>query len=349
VEDLTSEDAVTQLADRLRAELARPFELAGREYFVSASVGVAVSDPDADGPEDLLRDADAAMYQAKDRGRNQIAAFDSTLRGRLLRRLDLVHDLHRSIERDELLLHYQPLVDVATGEVAGLEALLRWVHPEQGVIPPGEFIPVAEDTGLILELGDWVIREAIRQIAVWNAARPSDRPLFVSVNVSARQLGGGSLLDTVAEALATAGVPGGQLCLEITESALMADPELAASVLHGARALGARVAIDDFGTGYSSLAYLRELPVGVLKIDRTFVAGLDSDGRDLALIQAVLGLAEEFGMIACAEGVETSTQLEKLHAAGCTLAQGYLFARPQPAAELSALIGIEAPVRYASG
>ena len=330
IEDLGDERLVLGLAERIAAAFAEPVPVGGRDLALSASVGVAVTAGDGT-PEDLLRDADAAMYRAKERGRDRIEVFDQSLRERVTRRLETENDLRRAIAEGELRTHYQPKVRIDTHEIIGVEALVRWEHPERGLVPPGDFIPLAEETGLIVALGEWVLRDACRQAASWDVT--------VSVNLSRRQLEQEDLVELVAATLAATGLPPERLCLEITESTVMRDPERSLETLRALKALGVGLAIDDFGVGYSSLSQLKHLPpVDLLKIDKSFVDNLVSGVEDRAIVTAILSLAGAYGMTSIAEGVEDERQAETLSALGCELAQGYLFARPQPAEALHATL-----------
>jgi EAL domain-containing protein (putative c-di-GMP-specific phosphodiesterase class I) len=278
-----------------------------------------------------LRDADAAMFSAKELGRDRVELFDETMRNRVVERLEIEKSLRRALLREELRVHYQPLVRFDRSEVIGFEALLRWEHPERGLLNPADFLAIAEDTGLIVSIGAWVLHEACRQAALWAADEAPDvAPLAVSVNLSARQLGHPDLVATVAEALAISGLPPHLLVLEITESVLMTDRELAVTILRALRSLGVRMSIDDFGTGQSSLGYLKTLPVDSLKIDRSFVDGLGSDPDDSAIVAAVVHMGHALGLTVTAEGIETPLQLSELRSLGCDLGQGFYFARPQP-------------------
>jgi diguanylate cyclase (GGDEF)-like protein len=321
-EDFADEADVLELAERVAGAFAAPMAVAGRELALSASIGVALMGG-AETPEDLLRDADAAMYRAKERGRDRIEVFDETLRERVTKRLELENDLRRAISGGELRTHYQPKVRIDTREIVGVEALVRWEHPERGLVPPGDFIPLAEETGLIIDLGAWVLRDACSRAASWDVT--------VSVNLSRRQLGQEDLLELVAATLAETGLPAERLCLEITESTVMRDPERSLETLRALKALGVALAIDDFGVGYSSLSQLKHLPpVDLLKIDKSFVDNLASGVEDRAIVTAILSLAGAYGMTSVAEGVEDADQVAALEALGCELAQGFLFARPQP-------------------
>jgi diguanylate cyclase (GGDEF)-like protein/PAS domain S-box-containing protein len=327
LEDLPHEQAAAEGTERLLSAFDQPFLLAGREHVVTASAGVVVAEAGADA-ETTLRDADAAMYRAKERGRARVERFDRELRDELLWRVELARELHGSVERGELRVDYQPMVRLCDDVIVGAEALLRWHHPVHGVIAPNEFIPVAEEHGLIVQIGHCVLDEALQQVRRWNDRRPGREPLTVAVNLSVHQLTEGDLVETVALLLRRHGVPASQLCLELTESVLMEEPAAGRAVLRRLRDLGVAIAIDDFGTGYSSLAYLRELPVTMLKIDRSFVTGLGTDERDSRVIAAIIGLAHEFGMTTLAEGVETTAQLAELRHLGCGVAQGFLLHQP---------------------
>ena len=276
--------------------------------------------------DELLRDADTAMFEAKDRGRAQHVVFDEALRGRARARLEMLSDLRDAYAGGELHLVYQPIVELSTGKPSGVEALVRWNHPVRGPIAPSEFIPLAEETGFITQLGDWVLRNATREVASW-----PDQNLRCSVNLSARELADPCLLDRVQKALEISGLSPQRLTLEVTETAVMVDVDEAVRVLEQLKRLGVRVAIDDFGTGYASLGYLRRLPVDVLKIDRSFVSGLEERPEELTIAAAVVGLAHGLGLAVVAEGIETDDQRLALLWMGCEYGQGYHFARPLPA------------------
>ena len=319
-------------AEHLRAAIANPMSIDGRKLAISASAGVvAVRAPVARDADDMLRDADVAMYQAKNRGRDRHELFDHALRARALRRLQIEEDLRVAIAGDDLWVAYQPIVVADSAVISGTEALARWDHPTLGSISPDEFIPVAEETGLILALGVRVLEIACEQTAAWRAAHPTLADLTVSVNVSARQLSDPDLLATVVAVLDRTGLPADALWLEITESMLMTDPDSASSVLNALHGYGVRLAIDDFGTGYSSLAYLRRFPVEMLKIDRSFTMAMNESADDEAIVTSVTALAHTLGMRVVAEGVERADQLDKLRQLGCDYAQGYFIGRPAAA------------------
>ena len=342
-EELDHEAEAVEIAERVKASFNRPFVLRGNEHYVTASIGVAVSGGGEDGPEGIVRDADAAMYHAKQRGRARYEIFNASMRRSALDRLRIEGELRQAIERRELRLHYQPVVDLRSGEIAAVEALLRWQHPERGLLGPGEFVPVAEESGLIVPLGKWVLREAIRRAGHWRALRPEPpAPLVVSVNLSARQLAEPDFVSTVARMLDEAGVDPRQLALEITESQLMEDPLASAETLAALRDLGVRPVLDDFGTGYSSLGYVKHFPLEFLKLDRSFVAELGE--RDAVIVGAVVEMSRALEARVVAEGIETEAQLEQVIALGCDLAQGSYFARPVPPERIDELL-LEAPWR----
>ncbi|HEV7462034.1 MAG TPA: EAL domain-containing protein [Solirubrobacteraceae bacterium] len=337
-EDVSSEVDVSSVAERIAEALAEPFPLADREVFLSASIGIALGRDGAMSASALLRDADAAMYGAKERGRSRYAIYDGAMRLRGAERLETETALRRAIERDELRVHYQPEVELETGRVVGVEALVRWAHPDRGLVAPGEFVPVAEDTGLIAPIGEWVLREACRQAHAWLGVY-GDAPLRMAVNLSGRQLAHEGLRDTVANALADADLPPELLCLEITESALAEDPDAARETLLSLRRLGVCLAIDDFGVGFSSLSQIRQLPpVDVIKIDRSFVSGIGQNREDEAIVASVISLARALEVETIGEGVETAEHAMALRELGCDHAQGFHFARPAPAAEIGELL-----------
>jgi len=329
-EDVTATE-VTTVTDRIMAAFAESFAVAGQQLMVTPSVGVVLN-REGDSPEDLLRDADTAMYLAKSHGKACVRVFEPAMHAAALGRLALEAELRRAIDRDELVVHYQPAVRLGTGEVHGLEALVRWEHPERGLLLPAEFIPLAEETGLIVDLGRWVLRQACRDARRWQQTDPE---LGIAVNLSARQLGDPRVVEDVAATLVGCGLTPGTLTLEITESVVMEDPERVAEILRALRALGVRVALDDFGTGYSSLAYLRTLPVDVLKIDRAFVEGVARDPESTGMVDAIVHMAATLTLSTIAEGVEDAEQAARLEELGSEVVQGFLFSRPLPAADVS--------------
>ena len=317
---------LTKIANRALTELAEPLHLAGRPIQVSASVGISRFPDDADDAATLLKCADTAMYLAKARGKNNFQFFTPQLADRAAAHLSLEGELRQAIQNHELRLHYQPKFDVCSGALLGMEALVRWQHPRRGLLAPGEFIALAEESGLIVPMGRWVLEAACRQMHAWQQAAMA--PPRCSVNVSARQFSHPTLVDEVSHALEAAGLPASLLEIEVTESVLMADAERAQQSLKRLHALGVQIAIDDFGTGYSSLAYLKRFPAQTLKIDRSFVDGLPMDRDDAAITRAVISLAHSLDMRVVAEGVETESQLQFLAEAGCDEAQGFLLGRP---------------------
>ena len=337
VEDVVGEDDAIVVAERVLESLRVPFTVSGQPLFVTASIGIALSGPTADQPNSLLRNADLAMHQAKGRGKGCWMLFAPELNKAALERLALETALRGALDRDELYVMYQPIVDLETGEIREVEALIRWNSPEHGQISPGRFIPVAEETGLILQIGPWVLREACRQVVYWNTQRPGDA-LVVSVNVSGRQLQEPALVETVAEALRDTGLDASCLKLELTESVVMEDAEQTIETLGQLKALGVQLAIDDFGTGYSSLSYLKCFPVDVLKVDRSFVDGLATSQQDAAIVQGIIALAQSLGLTVTGEGIETEEQAAYLTRLGCDLAQGYYFSRPLTVAQFEALL-----------
>jgi EAL domain-containing protein (putative c-di-GMP-specific phosphodiesterase class I) len=342
VSDVMQRDVIT-VAERIVAAFAEPFTIQGVEVSANVSVGVTVTRNAEVEPDDLLRDADAAMYRAKERGRGRFEMFDEAMRTRAVARLQTESDLWRAIARDELLVHYQPKVDLQNGQVTGVEALVRWNHPEHGILPPAHFIPVAEETGLIVPIGAWVLEEACRKAREWRAARPEYADLSLSVNLSARQLVQPTLVDTVAQILERTATPPQLLCLEITESVLMRGVEATIASLEGLKGLGVTIAVDDFGTGYSSLSYLSRFPVDVLKVDRAFVNEISASAETWPIVAAVIGLSKALGLATVAEGVERADQETALRALGCELAQGFRFAYPQAPEALDDLIASGQP------
>ncbi len=327
--DMGHADHAAHVAQKVLDGLARPFHVVGRELYTSASLGITLYPLDDGDVEGLLRNADIAMYRAKERGGNTYEFYAADMSARAHARLALENALRHALERNEFLLHYQPVVDLTSGRVAGVEALVRWRHPERGLVAPDEFIPVAEETGLVVRLGEWVLREACRQCQVCGGeAGPAPR---LAVNVSPRQFQQGNLLRTVTRALDATGLDPRRLDLEITETLLMQNAEGALAAMRELGALGVQFSVDDFGTGYSSLAYLKHLPIGHVKIDRSFVRDIPADANDAAIVAAILSMAHSLGIQVIAEGVETEEQLEFLRAHGCDAAQGYYFSRPLPA------------------
>jgi diguanylate cyclase (GGDEF)-like protein len=322
----TPRETAAEVAERVIEALRLPFALSGQQVRVHATAGVALYSEARETADELLRNADVAMYLAKAQGKDRMTFFRTSLHDGAVERLQLTTDLHLALERGEFRLVYQPVADLATGDVRGVEALLRWDHPTRGDIEPSVFIPVAEECGVIVPLGRWVLREACRQAVAWQG-KPGG-PITMSVNLSARQVQHPSLVADVGAALIDSGLPPHLLTLEITETVLMQDVEATLTTLTTLKALGLRLAIDDFGTGYSSLSYLRRFPVDILKIDRSFVATLDSSDTEAALVRSILSLGETLELETVAEGIEHAAQLRELRALGARLGQGYFFARP---------------------
>ena len=319
-------DAV-RVAQRIQDELTLPFVLDKNSAFVSSSIGIALSSTGYDRPEDILRDADTAMYRAKENGKARYEVFDHGMHARAVSRLQLESDLRQAVEQREFCVYYQPIVVLETGRLAGFEALVRWNHPRRGLVSPADFIPVAEETGLIVPIGEWVLQEACRHIRECQMAHPSHRSLSLSVNLSARQVAQSDLIDRVKEALAVSKLSPHCLKLEITESVVMENAEAAALMFKQLRALGVQLSIDDFGTGYSSLSYLHRFPLNYLKIDRSFVSRLTTD-NDNAIVRTISTLARNLGMEVIAEGIETEEQYQQLKMLGCEYGQGFLFSHP---------------------
>ena len=327
-----SSGAAAKLAERLIESMSHPFTIEGQEMFVTASIGIACYPADGNDAATLLKNADVAMYRAKERGRNTFQFFTSDMNLQAFEQLLLENSLRRAIERSEFELHYQPQLATVSGELAGVEALIRWRHPELGLVAPGTFIAMAEHNGLIVPIGAWVLQEACRQGREWlDAGWHFGR---IAVNLSARQFASDDLLDTIHAALEQSGLPASMLELEITESTIMQNPQEAVTLLGRIRDMGVSLAVDDFGTGYSSLATLKQYPLDSLKIDRSFVTGTPHDADDVAITEAIIAVARKMRLKVVAEGVETTEQADFLRAAGCDIAQGFLFGRPVPPAEL---------------
>jgi len=334
--NLENTQTVSMVAERLQALLTRPFRISSQDITVTASIGIAIFPEDGDDAATLLKHADTAMYHAKDQGRNNWQLYDRSLTAETMTRIRLEDDLRKGLQRDEFRLFYQPQVSADDGSIVGLEALIRWQHPEHGLVSPAQFIPVAEDSGLIVALGDWVLRTACQQLRSWQAmglATPR-----VAVNVSARQLRTHDFLGSVATIIAETGIEPSQVELELTESILMEPEARRIDGFHRLRALGVHFSIDDFGTGYSSLSYVKRFPIGMLKIDQSFVRGLPDNADDAGITTAIIAMAHSLGLEVIAEGVETHAQLEFLRQANCPKMQGYLFSRPRPPGEVEQLL-----------
>lgn len=341
------EDA-KKIAERVHRTLSTPFNLNGHEVFTSASIGITLSTTHYELPEDLLRGADIAMYRAKASGKACHEVFDTEMHTRVVKLLQLENDLRRAIERQEFLLYYQPIVALTTGKIVGFEALVRWQHPEQGIVSPAEFVPMAEETGLIIPIGQWVLREACRQMKAWHTLFSHQPPLSISVNLSSRQFSQPSLIGQICQTLNDTGLDARHLKLEITESVIMENTESAMDMLLQLKAMGIQLSVDDFGTGYSSLSYLYRFPMDLLKIDRSFISRVDVDGEKLELVRTIITLAWNLGMDVVAEGVETIKQLAQLKALKCEYAQGYLFSKPMGSADVEKLLREDHPFKNIS-
>ncbi len=331
LDDIQHESAANQVAERIHQELSDPFNLNGYEVFTTVSIGIALSTTDFNHTEDLLRGADIAMYRAKALGKACHEIFDTEMHNEAMRQMQLENDLRRALEREEFRVYYQPIVSLTTGRLAGFEALMRWQHPERGMISPGDFIPIAEETGLILPMGQWILREACRQLHEWQTQYPQYRRLTVSVNISSRQFSQRGTIELLKDVLEETGLNPAFLKLEITETAIMENTESAMETLLTLKRMGVQLSVDDFGTGYSSLGYLYRFPMDVLKIDRSFVSRVDVDGEKLELVRTIITLAWNLGMDVIAEGVETTKQLAQLKMLKCEYGQGYLFSKPMSA------------------
>jgi diguanylate cyclase (GGDEF)-like protein len=332
-DDVTAPEA-ERIAERVLEALSQPALIAHEELNMTASLGIALADDDAT-PESLLRDADAAMYRAKERGRDRIELFDEAVRSKAERRLATGSALRRALEREELHVLYQPVIDLATGAMVSAEALLRWMHPERGLTGPDEFIPLAEETGLIVPIGAWVLEQACLQLVEWQQTDPS---MTVAVNVSVVQMASTHIVAQIEDVLGRTGASPAGICLELTESVFMQDVEYFATTLASLKRVGVRLSIDDFGTGYSSLSYLKRYPVDAVKVDRAFVEGLGTDPHDSALVAAIVAMADAIGLEVTAEGVETHEQLVILKRLQCGRAQGFHLAVPMPAEAIGRLV-----------
>ncbi len=337
-ESVRDEEHAIEIAEGIAKAFAEPFTVAQHTIFLTASIGVALGRPGEMTTDELVRQADASGQLAKSGGGGTVRAFDEELRARSVRRAELEDALRGAADRGELVLYYQPEVLLRTNQIVACEALLRWRHPKWGLVSPGEFIPVAETSTLILEIGAWVLREALTQAATWHRQFPDRHPVTVAVNISSRQFALPDFEVQVAEVLRETGASPASICLEITEGVLLDDAEETIDKLHRLKALGVHLAIDDFGTGYSSLSYLRRFPVDILKVDQSFVAGLGHDPEDSAIVQAVIHMGQALHMTTLAEGVETAHHVIELRELACDIAQGFHFARPVPAADFTAML-----------
>lgn len=338
LEDIADLSTCTTTVEQLQQALTLPFYLGKQQVFINASIGIVLGTADYEQPEHLLRDADTAMYRAKELGKGRYQVFDTGMHDRALARLVLETDLRRAIERQEFVVYYQPLVSLTTGRIAGFEALLRWRHPERGFVSPLEFIPIAEETRLIEPLGAWVLQEACRQMHSWQHQFTAQLPLAISVNLSVKQFWQPNLLEQIDKILAQTQLYSHTLKLEITESALLENDESALGILQQLKSRQIQLLLDDFGTGYSSLSYLHRFPVDALKIDQSFVNRLSETGENVEIVQAIVTLARSLGMSAIAEGVETEHQLAQLRAMNCDFGQGYFFSKPLDSESAGAML-----------
>jgi len=338
LEDIEDISQATQSAERIQAQLREPFVLDESEVFTSASIGIAASTTEYSRAEDIIRDADIAMYRAKSMGKARYELFDEAMHGRAVELLQLETDLRKAVDREEFRLYYQPIVSLDSGDIVGFEALIRWMHPARGLTYPAAFLQLAEETGLSVVMGNWIIREACSQLRTWKNGPALGTDLWVSVNLSSRQLLQPDLTNVVAQNISKAQIDPSSLQLEVTEGIIMDEPEAATAVLVNLRDLGVRLPIDDFGTGYSSLAYLHRFPISSLKIDKSFVKNVGSGGEDEVIVKTIVNLAHNLEMDVIAEGVETEEQLESLKSLGCEFGQGFLFSEAVPADEATALL-----------
>jgi len=328
VKDINEASDATEVAERIRQKLTQPFSLSGQEVFTTVSIGIAHSAIGYEQPEDMLRDADTAMYRAKSQGTARHEVFDKAMHSNALSLLQMETDLRRAVERQEFLIHYQPIVTLENGRLRGFEALVRWQHPEHGLVSPAKFIPIAEETGLIVNIGQWVLEEACRQMREWQQQYAAGLELQMSVNLSSKQFIQPNLIGKIGETLKRTGLDPRNLKLEITESVVMENVDIATNMLRQIRALGIELSIDDFGTGYSSLSYLHRFPLNTLKIDRSFVIHMTGNSENTEIVRTIVMLAKTLGMDVIAEGVETQEQLAQLWALDCKYGQGYFFSKP---------------------
>ena len=338
IDDIQEVSEALIIADRILSKLLHPINLPTQTIFASASIGIVISNRDYVNSTDLLRDADIAMYRAKSLGKGRYILFDKEMYEQNLRAIQLDSDLHYALEREEFELYYQPIMSLASDKLAGFEALIRWHHPERGLVPPCEFIPIAEETGLIIGIGDWVINQACKQLSIWQSQFIEAKSLKMSINLTCQQIREKNLLEKLDRVLATTGIDGSTIRLEITESSMMDQGEETIAKLEQLRARNIQLSIDDFGQGYSSLSYLHRFPVNTLKIDRTFVEQMSLGGQNFEIIRTIIILAHALDMNVVAEGVETHEQMSMLKQLGCEYAQGYFFSRPIIAAAAEQMI-----------
>ena len=347
LDDVKDASNAVRVAKRIQTELEMPFSLDGREVYSTASIGIALSD-ESSGPEDVLRDADTAMYRAKSQGRAGYAIFDAEMHAHVRAQLQLETDLRRGLARSQFEVFYQPIIALKSGAIAGFEALARWHHPERGLLLPGEFMPLAEETGLVAAIGRTLMTEACRQVKAWNDRRPSLEPLFVCVNLSRRQLQQPDLLDQISQMLSGTGLPGDRLSVEVTETGVSDRPDAVRETLVRLRRLGVRVSLDNFGTGAASLSLLQRFPFDRVKIDRWFVHGIETGGTSEELVEGILALCHGQRLDTVAEGVETAEQRHRLSEIGCDFAQGFLFSEPVVKGRAEELLMV-APLSFDQG
>jgi diguanylate cyclase (GGDEF)-like protein len=338
LDDLEDLDDPIRVAERIQEEINKPFTLNGHKVVITASIGIVTNLNSYDNPDDALQDADIAMYRAKSSGRARYEIFDAEMRARAILRLQLEVDLHKAIEKQEFLVHYQPLVELDSGKIFGFEALLRWQHPQKGLVMPMEFIPVAEETGLMIPIGLWLLREACQKTRQWQDRYPMDPPLSISVNFSSRQLIQPNLVSQIERILSDTGLAATSLRLEVTEDVVMENVRLSLPILEKLRKMGIHIEMDDFGTGYSSLSNLYRLPIENIKIDASFIWTMDSPSHNLKIVRTIVTMARELGMGTIAEGVETIEQLEQLRSLNCRFGQGYLFSVPIDSHDVDTLL-----------
>jgi diguanylate cyclase (GGDEF)-like protein len=335
--DISMADDAVQFAELVRRKISSPFTINGRQVFTGFSIGIALNNPNYKDAEDILRDADIAMYSAKKSNKDYVV-FDQTMHLRAVHLLQMETDLRHAVERDELLVYYQPIIDLATMSLKGFEALMRWNHPQRGIVPPNEFIPVAEDTGLIIPLTLWILRKTCVQLVQWQTRSPLNKSLIMSVNLSGKHFGQPDLVEQIRKILIETQVNPACLKLEITESAIMENAENTITMLKNIRALGIKLSIDDFGTGYSSLSYLHRFPIDTLKVDRSFVSSMEDGSENGEIVRTIIALAKTLNLDVVAEGIETIHQLHQLRILGCDHGQGYLFSRPVPIEEAQLIV-----------
>jgi diguanylate cyclase (GGDEF)-like protein len=328
LEGLDHNENLQQASDRILNSFSKPFEFDGQQVYTSASMGIVCGTTDYELPSDILRDADIAMYEAKSSGKSRSAVFTPEMRSHTLTRLMMEKDLRIALERQEFSLQYQPILELKTNRIYGFEALLRWKHPTLGMISPGTFIPIAESSGLIVPITEWVINQALQQVSLWQKTYLQHPPLSVSVNLSARLFNSPNLLDHLSRSLAETGVSGNTMIMEITESALISDTDKALNVLNANKTTGVKIHMDDFGTGYSSLSYLHQFPIDAIKIDQTFISAIQPNGEKAEIVRAIVALANDLVLPVIAEGIETQEQFTYIRELGCQMGQGYFISYP---------------------